>query len=503
MASFMDKVDVDSISLDTPIRSDKMPRWERKLLASANKINCTSTRATPCKTPASKGDRFIANRGSLNVDRANRALTHEAAADAENGASNQQTPSNDETSDASEYRSELSSTLLAGAANDDKILAFKHKAPAPEESHQNNLRVLYSATRGKSSSESVSRRRVARHIAQTPERILDAPGIVEDYYLNLLDWSKDNVLAIALDKTIYLWDASNGDITELTTLDGATDYVTSLQWVKSGSGAHLAVGTNSAAVQLWDVTRQKQLREMRGHQGRVTSLSWNKHMLSSGARDGLVLNHDVRVAQHLTSTYTGHTQEVCGLAWSNDGATLASGGNDNLLLLWDARQGVAGGAAGGAVAPAHRLTAHQAAVKALAWCPWQANLLVSGAGTADRHLRFWNSSTGACVNSIDTGSQVCAVQWSRHQRELVSSHGFSQNQLCVWSYPTLAKVTELYGHSQRVLHMAQSPDGQTVCSVSPDETLRFWKIWSAESGSKKRAPAPTSGARSLNHMNIR
>ena len=114
--------------------------------------------------------------------------------------------------------------------------------------------------------------------------------------------------------------------------------------------------------------------------------------------------------------------------------------------------------------------------QALAWCPWQSNLLVSGAGTADRHLRFWNASSGVCVNSIDTNSQVCAVQWSMHKRELVSSHGFSQNQLTVWSYPSLTKVTELYGHSQRVLGLAQSPDGQTICSVSPDEVTSPFRV---------------------------
>jgi cell division cycle protein 20 (cofactor of APC complex) len=143
-------------------------------------------------------------------------------------------------------------------------------------------------------------------------------------------------------------------------------------------------------------------------------------------------------------------------------------------------------------------------LQALAWCPWQSNLLVSGAGTADRHLRFWNASSGVCVNAIDTNSQVCAVQWSMHKRELVSSHGFSQNQLTVWSYPSLTKVTELYGHSQRVLGLAQSPDGQTICSVSPDETLRFWKVWAPEAAAaKKRAAPAAAGNRMLANMNIR
>ncbi len=110
----------------------------------------------------------------------------------------------------------------------------------------------------------------------------------------------------------------------------------------------------------------------------------------------------------------------------------------------------------------------QAAVKALAWCPFQSNLLATGGGTADRCIKFWNTHTGAVLSSIDTGSQVCcpcknscsppqgrrgllmqcwlccrqvcSLQWSRHEREILSSHGYSKNQLCLWKYPSLVKV---------------------------------------------------------------
>ena len=60
----------------------------------------------------------------------------------------------------------------------------------------------------------------------------------------------------------------------------------------------------------------------------------------------------------------------------------------------------------GQARPVHSLAGHQAAVKALAWCPFQSNLLATGGGTADRCIKFWNTSTGAMLNSIDTGSQV-------------------------------------------------------------------------------------------------
>jgi cell division cycle protein 20 (cofactor of APC complex) len=40
---------------------------------------------------------------------------------------------------------------------------------------------------------------------------------------------------------------------------------------------------------------------------------------------------------------------------------------------------------------------------------------------------------------------VCAILWSKNYRELVSSHGFSQNQLIVWKYPGMQKIIELTG----------------------------------------------------------
>lgn len=52
-------------------------------------------------------------------------------------------------------------------------------------------------------------------------------------------------------------------------------------------------------------------------------------------------------------------------------------------------------------------------------------------------------------------TQVCALLWSKHQKELVSSHGFSEYQLCLWKYPSMAKIKELRGHTARVLHLDQ------------------------------------------------
>ena len=158
--------------------------------------------------------------------------------------------------------------------------------------------------------------------------------------------------------------------------------------------------------------------------------------------------------------------------------TFSSGGNDNLVNIWE-----------NTGTKVHELNLHEGAVKALAWCPWQANLLATGGGTADRKIRFWNTTSGACINSVDAKSQVASLLWNKEHKELISGHGFSQNQLTIWKYPTMAKVAELTGHSQRILSMAMSPDGTTVLSAAGDETLRFWKCFASEATTKTKKVA--------------
>jgi len=204
----------------------------------------------------------------------------------------------------------------------------------------------------------------------------------------------------------------------------------------------------------WDATATKKLRTMNGHTLRVGALSWSQCFLSSGGRDSVILQHDVRSPVHIVSTYSGHSQEVCGLKWNEDGSALASGGNENYLCIWDSAMSGARSSTNRTdhrqVSPRLLLNRHIAAVKALAWCPFHRGLLASGGGTADGTIKFWNSNSGSLINSVDTGSQVCSLLWSKHQREICSSHGFSENQLVLWKYPMMTRIQEFKGHTARV-----------------------------------------------------
>ncbi|XP_021941984.1 cell division cycle protein 20 homolog [Zootermopsis nevadensis] len=99
-------------------------------------------------------------------------------------------------------------------------------------------------------------------------------------------------------------------------------------------GDCLAVGTSMGVIQLWDCSNMKRVRIMGGHSARVSSLSWNSYILSSGSGSGQIIHDDVRRRDHSVAGFSSHTQEVCGLKWSPDGRYLASGGNDNMLYIW-------------------------------------------------------------------------------------------------------------------------------------------------------------------------
>ena len=317
---------------------------------------------------------------------------------------------------------------------------------------------------GDETTETLARIKEDRKIPRVPFKVLDAPALRDDFYLNVVGWSPQGVLAVGLGSCVYLWSAQ-GRVTKLSDV-GTGDSVTSVEW--SLRGDNLAIGTYTGVVQIWDVNRLKQLRNLKAHEGRVGALAWNSSVLSTGSRDKLIIMNDVKVKNHAIACLEGHKQEICGLKWSHDEQQLASGGNDNKLLVWNNKS---------YERPSGRFTDHAAAVKALAWSPHQHGLLLSGGGTADRCIRSWNTLTNSIIQCTDTGSQVCNLMFSKTVNELVSTHGYSDNYVFVWKYEGMRKLATLTGHTSRVLYLAASNDGETIVTGAGDETLRFWKVF--------------------------
>jgi cell division cycle 20-like protein 1 (cofactor of APC complex) len=316
---------------------------------------------------------------------------------------------------------------------------------------------------------SLSRLSTTRKIAPNPIKILDAPSLEDDFYLNLVDWGNANVLAVGLGESVYLWNSGTGLVAKLCSV-AITEKVTSVSWMNGGQ--QLAVGSSDGYVRLWDAVHSSTgpITEFAGHTGRVSCLSWNGSTLSSGGRDHSIIHRDTRSGGNIITKLSAHNQEVCGLKWSPDGRELASGGNDNNLFVWQPQVQIGS-------KPYLHFDQHEAAVKAIAWSPHQHGLLASGGGTADRCIRFWSTLSKSPLNYIDTGSQVCNIVWSKNTNEIVSTHGYSQNQINIWQYPSMNVVATLTGHTYRVLYLSMSPDGQYIVTGAGDESLRLWNVF--------------------------
>lgn len=310
----------------------------------------------------------------------------------------------------------------------------------------------------------------SREIDTSPFKILDAPGMLDDYYLNLLDWSSRNIVTIGLNESAYMYNPATKKVFELLYLQES--YISSV----CSAGATIAVGTSSGALHIIDQATQKTVREISADKVRIPSLSWNNNVISAGLRNGIVKHFDIRTGETV-QTLRIHNMEVCGLKWSPDKKYLASGGNDNLVQISQL----------GRTSVVCTFNKHKGAVKALDWCPWRSSILATGGGTKDKTIRFWDVDDKKEEKCLDVESQVCNIKFMSRYKEMITSHGYVQNNICVWKVSGMNCISSFGKHEARVLHIALSPDEKSMASVSADENLKFWKLANDDQTMKKKA----------------
>ena len=79
--------------------------------------------------------------------------------------------------------------------------------------------------------------------------MLDAPELQDDFYLNLVDWSSQNVLSVGLGSCVYLWSANNSQVVRLCDLSEESDTVTSVSW--SDRVSHICILVRSGRSHLY------------------------------------------------------------------------------------------------------------------------------------------------------------------------------------------------------------------------------------------------------------
>ncbi|KAJ5504397.1 hypothetical protein N7463_007271 [Penicillium fimorum] len=203
-------------------------------------------------------------------------------------------------------------------------------------------------------------------VPQKPFRILDAPFLRDDFYCSTLAYSATSgILAVGLGHQVYLWSEGHGvDYPPFPDLH-PSNYVISLSFSsEDGERSILAVARRSGQLSLWS-TFEKQARFEISHPGTLTCVAFkpmtsrrpserfmhvevNAEELVVGDEFGNVWYYSVEWSDKedqakwkwngsmtLLAKICAHTQQICGLAWSPDEKYLATGGNDNVCLLFE------------------------------------------------------------------------------------------------------------------------------------------------------------------------
>jgi WD40 repeat protein len=258
------------------------------------------------------------------------------------------------------------------------------------------------------------------------------------------------------DRSARLWDVRNG--TMLKSLRGHTDWVTGVAF--SPSGRVLATSSDDGTVRLWHPETGDCTGVLTGHTDRVKCIAFSsahEPLIASGSHD-----RSVRLWNPITGTaprvLNGHSSWVRAVAFSPHGETLATGSDDQTIVLWN-KDG----------AQIRTLRGHTSVVRGLAFSP-DGSLLASASN--DRTVRVWHVARGECIRILEGH---CLAVWSVSFSPggTVIASGGDDCTVRRWNVVTGACL-EAREHTSWVTSVCFSPAGQILATGSQDETIKLW-----------------------------
>jgi len=278
-------------------------------------------------------------------------------------------------------------------------------------------------------------------------------------------------LATGSRQRVRVWDLRTGTVLWQRKTDGFDDDVISVTFSPDGSwlASAASVGTakfldgiasieRPSSARVWDaVTGAERLKVTHARSVNSVAFSPDGAWLATGSSDGTARIWDaVTATERLKVT---HARSVNSVAFSPDGAWLATGSSDGTARIWDAVTG------------ADRLQiTHARSVNSVAFSPDGACLATA---SSDGSARISDSETGTERLRLSHGwsETVNAVAFSPDGRWLATgAHG---SKAWIWDAVTGAKRPP-FAHGQSVNSVAFSPDGSRLAAGSDDKTARIW-----------------------------
>lgn len=274
---------------------------------------------------------------------------------------------------------------------------------------------------------------------------------------HFMSWSINNILAIALNQSVYFWNGKTDvfkDIPQLT-LEGT---ITCISWCTINPNI-IAIATNKNLI-LWDVHKAQSIHQFE-LEDIVKVTSWNKNILSLGCSNGRILHYDSKSLK-LLSAHFAHPREITNLTWSPDGNQLASV-SSNLVKIWELNSN-----------SACCIIRHNEAVSSLSWCPWKVDYLATVC--LNGIFRIWNTQTGDISCTMELTPGITTLSWCSHKKEFLTTQNTSEESLILWKFPSLEKL-QVHSVEGGVHSCAQNPKNRIIATSSKDTTISLWQIF--------------------------
>ncbi|KAI8348235.1 WD40-repeat-containing domain protein [Mortierella sp. GBAus27b] len=261
--------------------------------------------------------------------------------------------------------------------------------------------------------------------------------------------------------TINVYSTSTWE--RLWTLDGHTEWITSLAY--SPSGTQLTSGSWDHTVRLWNMDTGECSHVLSGHRDSVRSVAYSPAgtQVASASNDRTVRLWDAR-SGGCCSILADHTGWVQCVVYSPDGNQIASCGSDSTIRLWNIES----------MENSLVLRGHEGVVWWVVYSHLGDRL---ASACSEGGMRLWNTRTGNCTHVLSGVSDIynsCSRIVSSPKLDRFATCG-SDNTVELWDIESGERLHTLRCNSG-ITKIAYSPRGDMVASAHYDNTVRLWDV---------------------------